>query len=81
MKDKFVIRDYSNLPEADNQSIPQQPLILSGYSENMQGNAQQPLLDPQHSLDMQQTSAQQPSLDPWQPSLDPDMQQTSARHL
>jgi hypothetical protein len=84
-EDEFMIGDYPNLPEADNQLISQQPLVLSGSSDNTQDpflDALRPLLDP----DMQQTFAQQSLLDPdmqqtfaQQSLLDPDMQQTFAQ--
>jgi hypothetical protein len=77
-----MIGDYPNLPEANNQPIPQQPLILPGYAENTPEpfpNAQPttinalPLLD----MHMQRTFAQQPFLDIEPPF--PDMQDLSAQ--
>lgn len=66
-----MIGDYPNLPEANNQHISQQPLILPGYAEHMSdpfSDAQPTTMDIRPPLDMQQTSAQQPFLN-GEPSL------------
>src|SRR5437588_146622 len=73
-EEELMTRDFPKLPQADNQPISQQPLILRGNSENMQNsfldaqpatlNALPQFPDMQHPYpDMQQTFTQQPHPD------------------
>ncbi len=77
-----MIGDYPNLPEANNQPISQQPLILPGYAEHRSdpfSDAQPTTMNIQPPPDIQQTFTQQPFLNGEQP-LNPQGPSGQAYH-